>query len=255
MSGQMTKADRDALIKIARARAKQAEREADARSNVLYAEVVNQITAEYEAHDALWADAVSIAEEATAKANADIQAQCAALGIPSQDAPQIQIGWMSRSMNYSDRNRRSELYKLAEARLAALNKTAKTAIQSTALDIEEHLVLGGLESSHAREFMASMPTVEQLMPALSLEDLGVVRWQPPEGAAAQLTTPLSASARRHRLIRRVIVADPNMGDHEVAEMVGDCDHETVAAARRESAGELPASTDFKSLRARVEERE
>lgn len=59
---------------MARARAKQAEHEADARAKTLLAEVINDMTVEYEARDALWADAVAIAEEAAAKANAQIQA-------------------------------------------------------------------------------------------------------------------------------------------------------------------------------------
>lgn len=72
----ISKADRDQLIQIAKARAKQADREADARQQILRAEVVDLITAEYEARDKLWADAAVVAEEAAAKANAIIQARC-----------------------------------------------------------------------------------------------------------------------------------------------------------------------------------
>ena len=43
-----------------------------------------------------------------------------------------------------------------------------------------------------------MPTVADLMPALSLQDLGVTRWQPPEDIAAQLTTPMTPAQRRQR---------------------------------------------------------
>jgi hypothetical protein len=145
---------------------------------------------------------------------------------------------MSRSPKYSDRSRRSELIKLAETRLAALTKTAKTAIQGSVLVVETELVTGGLESSEARAVLASMPTVEQLMPPLSLEDLGVVRWQPPEDAATQLTTPLSATDRRRRQIRRVIEANPDLSDRKIAE-IANCDHKTVAAYRRDR-GEIPA---------------
>ena len=103
------------------------------------------MTAEFEAHDALWDDAVTIAEEAAEKANAQIQAQCALLGIPAQGGTCAALGWRSRGRGYGDSSRRAELRKLAETRLAALTKMAKTAIQAAALDIEEKLIMGGLE--------------------------------------------------------------------------------------------------------------
>ena len=198
---------------------------------MLLAEVPDQLSAELDAHDRLWADAVIVAEEAAAKANAQIRAQCVELGIPARHAPQLELGWRARSPGYADQNRRVELHKLAETRLAALTKIAKTAIQAAALETETQLLLGGLESSEARQFLAAMPTVEQLMPPLSLDDLGVTRWQPPEDAAAQLTTPMSATDRRRRQIRRAIQANPHASDREIAEIVG-CADKTIASYRR-----------------------
>jgi hypothetical protein len=238
MTEQMSKGERDQLIRVVRGRARQAEREAEARERVLLAEVQDQLTAEFDAHDALWADAVKAAEEAAAKANAQIQAACADLGIPAKDAPHLGLGWSARSPEYSDRNRRAELRKLAETRLAALTKTAKAAIRSAALDAEEKLILDGLQSDAARALFESMPTVEQIMPALGLDDLGVVRWQPPEDAASQLTTPLTPADKRRRRVLRAIEANPGMSDRKIAEIAG-CDHKTVAAYRRDR-GELPA---------------
>lgn len=110
-------------------------------------------------------------------------------------------------------------------------------INANLLRVEEQLILGGLDSDEAREFLASMPTVEQLMPALSLDDLGVVRWQPPEDAATQLTTPLTPTDRKRRQIRRAIEANPGASDRKIGEILG-CDHKTVAAHRRKS-GEFP----------------
>ncbi len=234
----MTSADRQALIRITKARAKQAEREAEMREKTLYAEVIDLMTAEFEAHDRLWKEAVTIAEEYAAKANAQIQARCAELGIPPKDAPGLELGWRRRGGEYENERRRAELRKLAETRLAALTKTAKTMIQSAALNTEEQLVLGGLESDQAREVFESMPTVEQLMPPLSLDDLGVKRWQPPEDAAGQLTTPSTPADRRRRQILRAIEANPGASDRAISQIAG-CDHKTVAAYRRER-GEFPA---------------
>jgi len=234
----MTKAERDQLIRLAKLRAKQAEREAEAREKILLAEVLNLMTAEFKAHDRLWSDAVTIAEEAAAKANAQIAAQCAELGVPAKDAPGLELGWRSRSGNYERPTRRTELRKLAEVRLAALTKTAKAAIQDRALEVETTLILGALESAEAITFANDMPTVEQLMPPLQLEDLGVVRWQPPEDAASQLTTPLTTVQRKRRQVLRAIEANPGASDRAIAQVTG-VDHKTVAARRRER-GDLPA---------------
>jgi hypothetical protein len=242
----MTNADRQALIRIARARAKQAEREAETQEKILIVEVLDLMTAEYAARDELWSDAVAIAEEAAAKANTQIQLRCAEVGIPPKHAPQLHLNWAARSGEFVNRDRRGELRKLAEAKAAAVTKTAKTAIRASALDIEERLVLGGLQTDEARDIIASMPTVADLMPALSLQDLGVTRWQPPEDIAAQLITPMTPAQRRQRQIRRAIEANPGASDRAIAQTV-NCDHKTVAKYRRDSGGELPAiSGEFPS---------
>jgi hypothetical protein len=243
----MTKGERDQLSKLARIRAKQAEREAEAREKILLAEVQDQLSAEFDAHDALWAHAVIIAEEAAAKANAHIRAVCSDLGVPAKEAPQLALAWQSRGPSYANEKRRAELHKLAVTRLTALTKTAKAAIGDRLLEVETELIAGELKSGEAKRFLEAMPAVEQLMPALSIEDLGVVRWQPPEDAAAQLTTPRSPAEKRHRRILRAIEANPGASDRKIAELAG-VDHKTVAAhrARGESLairGELPTDDD------------
>ncbi len=131
-------------------------------------------------------------------------------------------------------------------------KAAKGEIRATALEVEKKLILGGLQSDEARAVLESMPSADALMPSLSLDDLGVKRWQPPEDVATQLTTPLLATQRRRRLIRRAIIANPDLDDREIAEMIANCDDKTVAEVRRGESGELPGM-DFKSLRARLEQ--
>ncbi len=189
----------------------------------------NQLTTEFDAHDALWAEAVTIAEEYVGKANAQIALQCMDLVIPAAEAPRILTSWLSRGPSYADRTRRAELRKLAETRLTALTKTAKAAIGDRLLDVETELIAGGLQSDQAKAFLDLMPTAEELMPALQIEDLGVARWQPPDDAATQLTTPLSATDRRRR-IRRAIEADQGASNRKIAEIAG-VDHKTVAAYR------------------------
>jgi hypothetical protein len=234
----MTNKDRDQLIRLARMRAKQAIREAEAREKILLAEVTDQLTVEFEAHDRLWADAVIIAEAAAAKANSHIRAVCADLGIPAKDAPALELGWHSRSSANSDPRRRAELRKLAEARLTALTKTTKAAIGDKLLEVETELIAGSFETSKAKTFLAMMPTAEGLMPPLSIEDLGVKRWQPTDDTATKLTTPLTPADRQRRQILRLIEGNPAASDHEIAQIAGLGD-QTVAVHRSGRVGNSP----------------
>ena len=242
---RLTKADRQDLARLARKRGKQAKTEADQRNTVLTAEVADLLTAEFSARDELWAEATVIAEEAVEKANEVIVARCADLGIPAKYAPRVHLSWQARSSPFSDPKRRAEQRKLAESRLAALTATAKAEIDAKTLEVETALITGGLESGEARAFLDAMPTAEQLMPALGLDDIGVKHWQPPTDAAAALLTPSTPADRRRKLILRAIEVDPAASDREIARTTG-VDHKTVAAHRR-TAGELPArSGEFPS---------
>jgi hypothetical protein len=205
------------------------------------------MTAEFQAQDRLWANAVTIAREAAAKANDVIREQCVAIGIPADQAPHLVLGFSSRSSDYADRSRRAELRKLADTRLAALTKTVKVMIDQQALDFEEQLIIGGLESDDARSRVDSMPTVAELMPPLSLDDLGVKHWQPPKTAAGELLAPSTPAQRRRKIIRQAIEANPGASDRAIAKAAG-VDHKTVAAyrSRRElptGDGEFPTDSD------------
>jgi hypothetical protein len=233
----LSKSDRDNLIRIARQRAKQAEREADARAKTLLAEVLNDLAAEYDHQDQLWRDAVKISEEAVRATNARIVAQCAELGIPANRAPGVEVGWRSRSPETADQRRRAELKELAQARITALTQDAKAAIQAATLDVEERLILDGLESGRAKALLSELPTVEALMPTQSIDSLGVDRWQVADSAGAALSTPHTPADRKRRKVLKAIARHPEASDRTIATLAG-VDHKTIAAYR--SRGELVA---------------
>jgi len=239
----MTKADRDQLMRLAGKRAKLAKSKVVEREKVLLAEATDLMTAEFEARDQLWAEATTIAEEACRKANDQIAAQCSLLGIPANKAPKLDLMWRSRSMDFSDPSRKAELRRLALDRLAALTATAKSVIDEQLLEVETALISDGLQSDDAMAFLEKIPTPEQLMPSLSLDDLGVRHWQPPQGAAAELLTPSTTAGRKRKAVLRAIAANPGASDRKVGEIAG-VDHKTVAKYR---GGEIPAITgDFLS---------
>ena len=73
---EMSKAERDQMIALSRRRARQAEREADMRQKVLYAEVIDLMTAQFSAEDRLWAEAVNIARQIEEKIKRPPSALC-----------------------------------------------------------------------------------------------------------------------------------------------------------------------------------
>ena len=239
----MNKTDRNDLIRLLRLRAKQARSDAETRAKILTAEVEDLMAGQFEAEDQLWAQAVAIAEKAAVKANELIAEQCALLGIPQQHAPGLELRWRARSQEFTSFARRAELRKVAQTRLAALTAAAKSAIDNQALAAESTLVAGSLESADARAVLDALPTAEQLMPALTLDDLGVKTWQPPEGAASALLTPSTPADRKRRKVLVAIEAHPGWSDRKIAEIAG-VDHNTVAANRRragETARAIPGT--------------
>jgi hypothetical protein len=240
----VNRAEREQLAKLARQRARLAKSEAVEREKILISEVHDLMSAEFSAQDKLWTAAVAIAREAADKANDLIRAQCIDLGIEARYAPELQLGWRSRSDAFIDPDRRAELRRLAVTRLAALTQAAKTAIDRECLRTETELVREGLESSEAIAFLDRMPTAEQLMPAIGLDDLGVKRWQPAADAASALLTPSTPADRKRKAVLRAIEANPGASNRQVAAIAG-CDHKTVAAYRAagEPAGEIPGVRD------------
>jgi hypothetical protein len=232
----VNRAEREQLAKLARERARVAKKQAEEREKILIAETEDLMAAQFSAQDELWRDAVNIAIEAERKANDHIAARCLELGIPPRDAPRVTLGWEGRRAHFTDPRRQAELRRVARTRLAALTATAKTRIDEACLDTQTALVASGLESDEARAFLERMPTAEQLMPALGLDDLGVKGWQPPPDAASTLLAPSTTADRRRRKIRRAIEANPGKSDRAIAAIAG-CDHKTVAAHR--TSGEFP----------------
>ena len=237
----MNKTEREELARLARQRARLAKSKAAEREKILLAEAEDLMATQFAAQDEAWASATTMTAEACRRANEQIKAECAVMGIPAHQAPVLVLNWQSRSTGFTDESRRAELRRVAQSRLAALTASAKTAIDEQLLEIETALIAGGLESAEAAAFLQRMPTAEQLMPALSLDDLGVKTWQPPQGAAAALLTPSTPADRKRTAIRRAIEANPGASDRQIAAIAG-CDHKTVAAHRDrgEPAGELPA---------------
>lgn len=169
MTELMTRADRDTLIKIVRQRERVAKTEAKERTAVLLADFERQLDKSYGFNDnAVWAEATKAANAAVAEAKKRIAEECEKLGIPPEFAPGLSLGWYGKGQN-ATKERCGELRRIAMRELEAAEKQARTAIERRSLEMQEKIMVTGLTSGEAQQFLSMMPTIETLMPILSVD--------------------------------------------------------------------------------------
>jgi hypothetical protein len=183
---RMTKAERDELVKLVKLRERVAKTEAVQRSAELLAEFERQLASVYSFDDDdVWAEAHAAVSEALKKGNAMIAERCRELGIPKRFQPGIEAAWYPRGENAS-KERRAELRKVAVTRIDALAKAAKATIEHESLKLHTELVAGALDSGEARAFLKALPTVDVLMPSLTVAEIESTT---PQGWRSGLLTP------------------------------------------------------------------
>lgn len=167
----MTRAERMELSKLAQMRARVALAKVAQRAAELRADVESQLSATYKFTDGAWADITEAADKAVTEAKRAMTAKCDALGIPRDLAPGLYLQWYDRGESGVPK-RRAELRKTAQAKIEAAAKQAKATIEANALEIRTELLAGGLTTSAAHEFLASMPTPVELMPVIDVKAIG-----------------------------------------------------------------------------------
>jgi hypothetical protein len=160
----MTKGEREELKRLARERARVAKADTERRAADLKALFEMQMMDQYD-FDTVenWEAATGATLGIAARAEAEIREAFRNLGIPEMMAPLIHVDWHSRG-RFVVQHEQSDLRRAAHKRIEAATRTAKHEIDKRSLDVQTQLVAAGLTSSVAIEFLASMPTVEVLMP-------------------------------------------------------------------------------------------
>jgi hypothetical protein len=167
----MTRAERDQLLSLVKKRERVMRTKAQERSAELLADFDAQSAKVYHwDEDATWARAKEEAVRAIEKANAEIAAQCEALGIPAEFAPGVQMFWHGRGQNEVG-SRRVELRRAAKSRIEAIEAKALAHIGEMSLQAQTEIVAHGLESEAAKAFLGAMPALDQLMPSLKMDDV------------------------------------------------------------------------------------
>ena len=153
MQNAMTKSERVELNMLIRKRERVMKKHAEERAAKMLAEFDAQLATIYEFDDdAVWAQAVKIAEKAVAEAQRVIAARCKDLGIPPEFAPGLMIAWQGRGQN-AVAGRRQELRRMAKSKIEAMHKEAITKIEHIALAAQTEIMTTGLETDTAKEFL------------------------------------------------------------------------------------------------------
>jgi hypothetical protein len=193
---KMTKGERDDLRRLIVRREKVLKSAAKQRSAELLADFDSQLAAEYSFDaDAVWEAAARLAKAEVAKAQERVAARCVELGIPRQFAPSLNLVWAGRGYDNSVKKRREELRRVACSRIEAIEQAAVVQIERQAVDAEMEIARAGLTSEAALGFLATLPSVETLMPALSYREIAGEA-DPP--LVEQLITPNTLRQRRFR---------------------------------------------------------
>lgn len=171
MSDEMTKAERLELAKIVRQRGKLSKDDVDTQKATILADAEAALSRKFDEQDAAWSELTADARRYMAEVQEKLTARCEALGIPVEFRPSYGLAWFSRGSN-ADPRRRAELRTAVKAQAEASARAAKLAIDRQCVQIQEQIMVGGFESTAAREFIESLPTAEELMPALRLPELG-----------------------------------------------------------------------------------
>jgi hypothetical protein len=175
----MTKTEREDLQKLIRNRATVMKSAAVQRSAELLAEFELQMASVYSYdQDETWKAATEAASTAVEIAQQTIAARCGELGIPARFAPHVEFSWRGRGEN-AIKARRDELRKVAQSRIAAIEKSACTKIEMLSLEAQSQILAHGLTSAAAIEFFDKLPEVAVLMPPLemaTIEQMLQARW-------------------------------------------------------------------------------
>jgi hypothetical protein len=158
-----SKSERDDLARVIKLRAKVAREGITQREAELLADMEDQLAAKYKFDHKLWADITAAAQEAIAEADAKS-------GIHEDFRPKLSLSWYNRGEN-ALADRRAELRRVAQTRIAAVGKAAKTAISAQEANLLTAVIADGLTSEQARNLLESMPTVEWLMPQMNIAEL------------------------------------------------------------------------------------
>ncbi len=192
----ISRSEREDLQRLVRQREKVLKSAAKQRSAELLADFENQMGQQYSFdQDEVWDAAIKSVKPLVDKAQAQIAQRCRELGIPERFAPSVDLRWRARGYDNLIDKRKAELRKMATTQIEAIERKAIVQIETFCLDAQTSLAVSGLTSESAKSFVEALPSIDQLMQPLSLQEIAGDA-EPP--IAEQLVSPNALRQRRFR---------------------------------------------------------
>ncbi len=168
----MLKSDRDELRRIIRQRFRVLRADVDARKAELVSELDSRLDAKYEQDLKLFNDTEYLVDEAVREANRKVNDLYRAhYGADRWGTDRDKALVSSQRPASPERAQGAERSKEVRS-IEAMVASAYTELERREVQLLEDLAVGALESAEAKEFLAKIPTVGELVPAARLNEIG-----------------------------------------------------------------------------------
>jgi hypothetical protein len=167
---RMTSRERSDLAALIRRREKLAKAATAQVKAKRIADLEVQLASAFAAEDERFADVARFTSQVVDRANREVQRRCEEMGIPETFRPTLALHWLSRGEN-ATAERRAELRRVGQTQADADQKQAAAHIEAASVEAQTALPRDGLTTDAARQWLDSLPTPEQLMPALEVSSL------------------------------------------------------------------------------------
>lgn len=164
----MTKGERSELKTLLRRRYKQLRSDVLTRRAELVAEVEQAVVERHRARDMKRGELEQLANDVTDEATRKIRDAFAEAGYDLSGMPRMRA--MFPTISWSD-DGRSEMRRSLIAQIDAQIAAAQEQLERQEVDLLQTLTLDGIESDAAKAFLASIPTVGELVPTSRMQEL------------------------------------------------------------------------------------
>jgi hypothetical protein len=172
-NGRMKQSEIKHVSQALRARVKAARATIIALGPKLKANFEVEVSRRYPARgDAVWLDAMEKLDRATKEQRARVAERCEELGIPHRFRPTIAgPHWSDWHDSYAYKSLRAELCRVANLQIDDMLKTRLAEMERDSADIQFEIASQGCLTDAAKEFMAKLPSIDALIPAITMEEV------------------------------------------------------------------------------------
>ncbi len=166
---QMTKTERAELKQVVKSQFRVLREEIEQRELEVIADMENQVNEKYRDEDEAYGRATVVAQELLVEMNQKVNDTFREIfGDAFVEGQYVSIILPNRQQSTI---KRSHLVRAGRAQVAAQAKGAVVRLKREEADLLKELAVGALESDAAKEFLASIPAVGELVPRARLAEL------------------------------------------------------------------------------------